>query len=198
MKNKKSELFAGLLFAAMMTTGPVAWGDTFHDQSMVDINSFGWDSIGGAEDVQQIADDFRPMNDGSIKILNWTGKYHDDAHSTANKFEIRVFANSAGQPGEVIFSQSLPVAGSDTGGMDSGAHSLLSYTATVTDAPILKSGKKYWLSIREMDPSTSATWSWSFHNSDVAGGYSSRQGERGSWAVGTKDMAYSLHIRAPK
>ena len=198
MMNKKSDIFASLLLAAMTIGSSSAGSDTIHDQSMVDINAFGWDSVGGPEIVQQIADDFKPSVDGSIAFLNWTGKYHDSSEPAAKRFELRLFADAAGHPGNLIFSQSLPVAASPIGGLDIGAHKLLNYTAALTGSPILKTGSTYWLSIREIDPSTSAMWSWSFHNSDVAGGYSYRRKGSALWVTGAQDMAYSLSIAPVK
>lgn len=195
---KKSSAIAGV-FASAMVIGATATGaDTVHDQSTFDINAFGWDSVAGAPNTQQIADDFQLSVDGKIAILNWTGKYHDNSVLEEAIFEVRVFRDAGGQPGEMVFSQPLVAAASDTGIVDKGAHKLLTYTATVNGSPIFHGTATYWLSIRESDPSTSATWSWSFHNSEVAGGYSYRRGAGTGWAVGTQDMAYSVSITPSK
>ena len=194
MQTRKSKLIAGILTATVLMAASSARSDMTHNQSMVDIDGFGWDSVGGVENVQQIADDFRPPADGSIKFLHWTVKYHNGSELAPKKFEVRLFVDANGRPGAVIFTQSLMVAGADTGGADSGSHKLLTYTAVLRRAPILRSDRTYWLSIREDDPSTSALWSWSFHNSDVSGGYSYRRGENAPWTVGVTDMAYSLSI----
>ncbi len=93
----------------------------------------------------------------------------------------------------VIFL-ALQVAGALNGGMDRGAHKLLTYTAALTGSPVLRAEMTYWLSIRKSDPSTSVMWSWSFHNGDVTDGYSYRRGDSTPGAIGAEDMAYSLSI----
>jgi len=198
MMNKKTDVLAGILVASLLFAGPPAQADTIHDQSMVDVHAYGWDSVGGGATTQQIADDFRPAFDGSISILNWTGKYHDYFDVSAKKFEIRIFSDAGKKPGHVIFSQFLQVAGNSTGGVDGGSDEILTYTTALTGSPVLKAEKTYWLSIRESDPATSAKWSWSFHNSNFAGGFSYRQKDTAPWATGTEDMAYSLSITPPK
>ena len=165
-----------------------SWSDSVHDQSAVDRKAFGWDSVGDGGGQQQIADDFRTGLTGTVTKLSWTGKYHDSSIPAAKTFEIRIFADSH------VFSQSLPVTGIDSGTTDIGPHRLLTYTVWLNGCPALKGDRRYWLSIRENDPSTTAVWSWSFHNGDVAGGYSYRRADGATWAVGARDMAYSLFV----
>ena len=194
MLGKRKNAIATLVTAGMLIACTAVKADTVHNQSVVDTNAFGWDSVGGARDTQQIADDFKPTIDGTIGILHWTGKYHDSVTSSAKKFEIRIFSDVAGKPDKLIFSQELVTAGKDTGGKDSGDDKLLSYTAPLAGTPILQSDSTYWLSIREIDSSTLSVWSWSFHKDDVVGGYSYRRSETHSWSVGTIDMAYSMSL----
>jgi hypothetical protein len=194
MSNVNFNLISGLLAAAILVTAPSAWSETTYNQSSVDINAFGWDSVGGTRDVQQIADDFHLPIDGSITRLSWTGKYHEGAELAAKRFEVRIFSDMSGKPGSEIFAHTVMAAGVDLGLKDSGGHDLLTYSVPLKKSITLSSAKTYWLSIREDDPSTSALWSWSFHNADIPGGFSYRRGENAQWSVGTTDMAYSLSV----
>lgn len=185
---------AGFMTVVLLIVAPVSASDSVHDQSQFDSSAFGWDSVAGNADTQQIADDFKLAADGKVTVLNWAGKYHDGSVPESKMFEIRIFGDSGGRPGALIFARVLPVSAGDTGIVDQGDHTLLTYTVFLNGSPVLHRETTYWLSVRETDPSTSATWSWSFHSMDVAGGYSYRPGADGPWAVGTRDMAFSLSI----
>ena len=64
MLGKRKNAMATAVTAGMLIACTAVKADTVHNQSVVDTNAFGWDSIGGA---QQIADDFRPTIDGPMQ-----------------------------------------------------------------------------------------------------------------------------------
>ncbi len=193
MAIEKTKFVFGIAVGAMMTVGGAVSADTVEDQSTFDKNAYGWDSVAGSAN-QQIADDFRLKRAGKISTLNWTGKYHDGAVAGNKLFEIVIFADQKGVPGKAIHVETVKAGGLDTGVSDIGKHKLLSYKTTLKRSPRLDMNRIYWLTIRESDPTTTSRWSWSFHNGNIAGGFSYRLGMQKAWSVGSRDMAYALTV----
>jgi hypothetical protein len=193
MAIEKTKFVFGIAVGAVMTIGAAVSADTLQDQSTFDKNAYGWDSVAGRAN-QQIADDFRLKRAGKISTLNWTGKYHDGAVAGNKSFEIIIFADRKGVPGKAIHVETVKAAGVDTGVSDIGEHKLLSYKTALKRSPRLNVNRTYWLTIRESDPTTPSQWSWSFHNGNIAGGFSYRLGHEKAWSVGNRDMAYALSI----
>ncbi|MBK19467.1 MAG: hypothetical protein CMM52_11595 [Rhodospirillaceae bacterium] len=189
---KTSTSLSIVVLATALVTGHVS-ADTVQDQAAFDTKSYGWDSVAGLGN-QQIADDFRLKHSGKISNLRWTGKYHDSSIPGETKFEVLIFADRNGTPGKLLHSENVSVTGWDTKVSDSGSHRMLSYNAELLSSPALKAGHVYWLTICESDPETQVRWSWSFHKSDISGGYSYRLGNSSRWALGKKDMAYALSV----
>jgi len=190
---EKTKFVFGMATGAMMVFAASVSADTVQDQSAFDKNAYGWDSVAD-NGHQQIADDFQLKSAGKIVKLNWTGKYHDAVIVGIKSFEIIIFADQKGVPGEIVHVETVKSAGVDTGVSDIGQHKLLSYKTSLKRSPRLDMNRTYWLTIRESDSTTKSRWSWSFHSGHIAGGFSYRLGLEKPWSVGRRDMAYALTV----
>lgn len=148
---------------------------------------------------QQVADEFFGLPaDTTITGLSWHGSYHlGNVPLDAKTFVIRFWSEASGAPDGIIFEQSVTALGIDTLLDNERNDSVMSYMATVDDAPELDAATTYFLSIMENDASTVSVWTWA---NNAPGPYFARGSEALPWVpkvTSTFNLAFSLSDDPP-
>jgi len=154
-------------------------GSLFSSQN--DTNSFG--------NFATVYDNFSFSSDNLVDGVDWVGGYFSGAPAAISSFALSIFGNNAGQPGSLLFSETITGnAGETFIGTDNNGTPTYSYSANLTNTFLAQAGATYWLAIV---PSLGFPPQWGWYTSSQGDGVSYQDflGNRSQLAT---DFAFSL------
>jgi hypothetical protein len=143
-------------------------------------------SPGGQGAYATVYDNFTLASGGTISGVDWTGGYFNPSTKGAvESFTISIYANSGGQPGAALYSESI--AG-DAGEKSLGTYTnpIFSYAASANFTAA--AGVEYWLSVVAVTDGN-PQWGWS---DGTGGNGSSEQLFYGTLYTNPTDLAFTL------
>ncbi|CCI12509.1 exported hypothetical protein [Microcystis aeruginosa PCC 9806] len=155
-------------------------GNAFASQN--DTNSFG--------NFATVYDNFGFSSDNLVDGINWVGAYFNPPTAAPiSSFAISIFGNNAGQPGSLLFSETITGnAGETLIGTDNNGFSTHSYSANLTNTFLAQAGATYWLAIV---PSLGFPPQWGWYTSSEGDGVG-YQDFLGTPSQPGTDFAFSL------
>ena len=154
-------------------------GSLFSSQN--DTNSFG--------NFATVYDNFSFSSDNLVDGVDWVGGYFSGAPAAISSFALSIFGNNAGQPGSLLFSETITGnAGETFIGTDNNGSPTYSYSANLTNTFLAQAGATYWLAIV---PSLGFPPQWGWYTSSQGDGVS-YQDFLGSRSQLGRDFAFSL------
>lgn len=154
-------------------------GSVFASQN--DTNSLG--------NYATVYDNFSFSSDNLVDGVDWVGGYFSGAPAAISSFALSIFGNNAGQPGSLLFSETITGnAGETFIGTDNNGTPTYSYSANLTNTFLAQAGATYWLAIV---PSLGFPPQWGWYISSQGDGVSYQDffGNRSQLAT---DFAFSL------
>jgi hypothetical protein len=154
--------------------------DTFF-ASQNDTNSLG--------NFATVYDNFSFSSDNLVDGIDWVGVYFNGAPAAISSFALSIFGNNAGQPGSLLFSETITGNAGETfiGTANNGAPTY-SYSANLTNTFLAQAGETYWLAIV---PTIGFPPQWGWYTSSQGDGVS-YQDFFGSRSQPGTDLAFSL------
>ncbi|TRT85133.1 MAG: PEP-CTERM sorting domain-containing protein [Microcystis aeruginosa Ma_OC_H_19870700_S124] len=154
-------------------------GEVFASQN--DTNSFG--------NFATVYDNFSFSSDNLVDGVDWVGGYFNGSPAAISSFALSIFGNNAGQPGSLLFSETITGnAGETFIGTDNNGSPTYSYSANLTNTFLAQAGATYWLAIvpsRGFPPQ----WGWYTSSQGDGVGYQDFFGSRSQL---DRDFAFSL------
>ncbi|WP_228021145.1 PEP-CTERM sorting domain-containing protein [Microcystis sp. LEGE 08355] len=149
--------------------------------SQNDTNSFG--------NFATVYDNFSFSSDNLVDGVDWVGGYFNGSPAAISSFALSIFGNNAGQPGSLLFSETITGnAGETFIGTDNNGFPVYSYSANLTNTFLAQAGATYWLAIV---PSLGFPPQWGWYTSSQGDGVS-YQDFLGSRSQLDTDFAFSL------
>ncbi|MDB9434847.1 PEP-CTERM sorting domain-containing protein [Microcystis aeruginosa] len=148
--------------------------------SQNDTNSFG--------NFATVYDNFSFSSDNLVDGVDWVGGYFNGSPAAISSFALSIFSNNAGQPGSLLFSETITGnAGETFIGTSNLGSPTYSYSASLTNTFLAQAGATYWLAIV---PSLGfpPQWGWYPSSQGDGVGYQDFLGSRSQ----TGDFAFSL------
>jgi len=155
-------------------------GNVFASQN--DTNSFG--------NFATVYDNFSFSSDNLVDGVDWVGGYFNPPTAAPiSSFALSIFGNNAGQPGSLLFSETITGnAGETFIGTDNNGRLTYSYSASLTNTFLAQAGATYWLAIV---PSLGFPPQWGWYTSSEGDGVG-YQDFFGSRFQRDTDFAFSL------
>jgi hypothetical protein len=155
-------------------------GGSFASQN--DTNSFG--------NYATVYDNFSFSSDNLVDGVDWVGSYFNPPTAAPiSSFALSIFGNNAGQPGSLLFSETITGnAGETFIGTDNNGFPVYSYSANLTNTFLAQAGATYWLAIV---PSLGFPPQWGWYTSSEGDGVSYQDFFGSRSQLGT-DFAFSL------
>jgi len=155
-------------------------GGSFASQN--DTNSFG--------NFATVYDNFSFSSDNLVDGVDWVGGYFNPPTAAPiSSFALSIFGNNAGQPGSLLFSETITGnAGETFIGTDNNGRLTYSYSASLTNTFLAQAGATYWLAIV---PSLGFPPQWGWYTSSEGDGVG-YQDFFGSRFQRDTDFAFSL------
>ena len=146
-------------------------------------------NVSGLGNFATVYDNFSFSSDNLVDGVDWVGGYFSGAPAAISSFALSIFGNNAGQPGSLLFSETITGnAGETFIGTNNDGFPTYSYSANLTNTFLAQAGATYWLAIV---PSLGFPPQWGWYTRTQGGGVSYQDffGNRSRLA---RDSAFSL------
>ncbi|GEA27181.1 hypothetical protein MiAbW_01741 [Microcystis aeruginosa NIES-4325] len=143
----------------------------------------------GLGNFATVYDNFSFSSDNLVDGVDWVGGYFSGSPAAISSFALSIFGNNAGQPGSLLFSETITGnAGETFIGTDNNGTPTYSYSANLTNTFLAQAGATYWLAIV---PSLGFPPQWGWYTSSQGDGVSYVDFFGSRIQLGT-DFAFSL------
>lgn len=191
---KLTALCAGGLLAALVVAttalgqSPVVYSQSPPDPTLGARNS---NTPSNTITTQQIADDFLLNQPGLLidQIDLWNHYGFGPRVPATQDFVINVYDDVAGDPGNLVFTQTATTTPIDTGVQTiPGGNTIYKHEVALNPTFNPQPGTTYWLSpLGDIDD---VNWSWQFHN--ATGSRRSRPNGTSGWRTFSSDLTFDL------
>ena len=152
-------LTALALAAALL---PAAHADPVVYNQSWDHGTWAWSSQndpGGAGDFAKVYDNFTLAASTAITGIDWVGAYLSQVQGTPTGFLLQIWADQAGAPGSLLYSDTISGNAHQSAGLVVGAWVYQAYSEDLATAFQAAAGVTYWLSVQEIGP-VPTQWAW--------------------------------------
>jgi hypothetical protein len=167
-------------------------------------DTFCWTSSSGAGGTFQTYDNFSLSKSASVSNVSWQGFYWDGVTASnnpvgpdTNAWEIQFYSDNAGQPGTLLYSQTLPEADVtttflDTGSFNGSTVNVYDISAALPADFTASAGTTYWFSVLSEQTNFNPLFSWSPAVNQPPNAYSIQNASGGAYGVVADDRAFTL------
>lgn len=184
--NLRSILMAAAIFLSLPAQAGVVVYEQAWDGSGVAYASQNDSALFG--DFAKVYDNFTLAQDAGIREVHWQGGYVDGDAGPIGSFLLEFWSDSAGQPGALVFSQSVAGSAGETLLSSLPGIAVYSYQVVLGDLFMASAGTQYWLSIQPV-LATPRQWAWASGSGGDGRSYQDFLGERFD---DTGDVAFRL------
>jgi hypothetical protein len=139
-------------------------------------------------------DNFSFSSDNLVDGIDWVGAYFGGDPAAISSFALSIFDDNAGQPGSLLFSETITGnAGETFVSISNNGSPTYSYSASLTSSFLAQAGETYWLAIV---PTLDFPPQWGWYTSSEGDGVSYQDFFGNRSQLGT-DFAFSLTGESP-